>query len=160
MKDLKEFIEVKIDNPIKTHLNIDGKNDIVELDTIYLKCFNKKDHQNVTLLMRNKYKRMMLDNMSFFSKLIGKDNGQNKDKEISEEEQIDSIIETFSICDGEELLSFYDKFKEFLIKDIAFKDESFSQKLQMNDLLKLDNDDLEKIIASYIGVFFIIFWMK
>lgn len=158
MKDLKEFIEVKISNPIKVAYNLDGKNDFLELDTIFLKCFNKKDHQNITLLMRNKYKRMMLSNVSLFSKFI--DGKPQEIKVLTDEEEIDSIRQTLTICDGDELISFYDKFKEFLLKDIAFKDESFKQKLNGVELNLLDNDDLEAIIANYISVFFVASWMK
>lgn len=159
MKDLRDFIEVKIANPIKIQCNIDGRNDFIDLDKIYLKCFNKKDHQNITLLLRNQYKRMMLSNISL---MPSNDSVRDvKDKqESTEEETIESTKQVLSICDGDKLLSFYDKFKEFLSKDVAFKDESFKQKMNGVDLDKLDMDDFEKIVASYIGVFFVSSWMK
>ncbi len=109
--------------------------------------------------MRNKYKRMMLSNVSLFSKLISAEN-QPARKELTDEEEVDSIIQTLSICDGDELISFYAKFKEFLINDVAFKDESLKQKLNPIELNLLDNDDLEKIIANYVAVFFVASWMK
>lgn len=158
MKDLKDFIQVEI-NPIKVQFNNAGKNEFTDLTTIFLKCFNKKDHQNITLLMRNKYKRMMISNVSLFSKIISTENQPTK-KELTDEEEVDSIIQTLSICDGDELISFYSKFKEFLISDIAYKDESLKQKLNPSELNLLDNDSLEKIIANYVAFFFVASWMK
>ena len=163
MKDLKDSIEVKISNPIKVQCNVDGKNDIIEIDTLYLKCFNKKDHQNITLLLRNKYKRMMLANTSLFSGLVDDEDSVKKNKpknKPSHQEEVKSTLDILSISEGNDLISFYDKFKEFLLLDVAFKDESFKQKLLSVDLDNIDNDDLELIIANYIVAFFLAFWMK
>lgn len=159
MKELKDFIEIKIDSSIKSQLKVGEKNSLVDLDTFYLKCFNVKDHKNITLALRNKYKRMMIGNATLFSKLIS-DNKKEIKEELNEKEQVDSILEILSISDDIELISFYEKFKEFLLQDIAFKDESFSQKINALDLENLDNNDLEKIIANYIAVFFVSSWMK
>lgn len=159
MKDLKEFIEVKIENPIKVQCNIDGVNDFVDLEKVYLKCFNKAQHQNITLLLRNQYKRMMVSNMSLLPDRKAVENSKDK-QELTEQETIESIKQLLSICDGDQLIAFYGRFKEFLVNDITFKDDSFKQKVNGLDLGKLENDDLENIIASYVAVFFVFSWMK
>lgn len=168
MQDLKEFITVQIDSPIKCQVNIDGKNQFADIDTIYLKAFNVKEHKNITLPLRNLYKRMNLGNLSLLEKILTEDSDKNrvsKDESVKSEEQLDkelkeSILQGFTITNPDELMVFYDKFKEFLYLNIAFKDQSFSSKINAVDAENLDNDDLESIISSYIASFFFQSWTR
>ena len=159
MQDLKEFITVQIDSPIKCQVNIDGKNSFADIDTIYLKAFNVKEHKNITLPLRNKYKRMRVSTVSLFKGLVD----SNRDVQVeqvqdSEEDVINGVIEMLSLFDGDDLASFYKSFKEFLCYSIAYKDEAYKNPLNSVDLESLDINDLEKVIASYIVVFFTQYW--
>jgi len=159
MQDLKEFITVQIDSPIKCQVNIDGKNQFADIDTIYLKAFNVKEHKNITLPLRNQYKRMRLSTMSLLKDLVDKNPDANiEDVKEDEQKTIDGGIELLSLFDGDELALFYDKFQKFLCANIAFKDELYKNPLSAVDFTLLDINDLEKIIASYIVVFFTQYW--
>lgn len=166
MKDLKEFISVEINEPIKCQVRIDGKNDFMDVDTIYLKAFNVKEHKNITLPLRNKYKRMQLSNLALFNKILDEKEVESPkktskvEKEDSDNELTESILSGLTVSDPNELLSFYGKFKEFLGMNICYVDESFNNKFTTVNLENLDTDDLEKIIASYIANFFFRSWMK
>ncbi len=100
----------------------------------------------------------MIGNISLIGDLAG-----NKQETKSNDDSgldADSIKESLSICNDDDLIEFHDKFMEFFTQDICFKDEDVTGKLLPIDIEKIDVDDLEGMISKYIEVFFISSWMK
>ena len=148
---MKDFFEFKLSSSINTSVGSELK----DLDTIYLKCFNIADHRNATILLRNQYKRMVIDVLPDLEKLP-----KPKNQESSGEQKAEDIKELFSIFDGDKFISFLDKFIEFFKLDIAFKDSELKYKMINIDINKIDSSDLELLVAKYIEVFFLSSWMK
>ena len=148
---MKDFFEFKLSSSINTSVGSELK----DLDTIYLKCFNIADHRNATILLRNQYKRMVIDVLPDLEKLP-----KPKNQESSGEQKAEDIRELFSIFDGDKFITFLDKFIEFFKLDIAFKDSDLKYKMINIDINKIDSLDLELLVAKYIEVFFLSSWMK
>jgi hypothetical protein len=148
---MKDFFEFKLSSSINTSVGSELK----DLDTIYLKCFNIADHRNATILLRNQYKRMVIDVLPDLEKLP-----KPKNQESSGEQKAEDIKELFSIFDGDKFITFLDKFIEFFKLDIAFKDSDLKYKMINIDINKIDSSDLELLVAKYIEVFFLSSWMK
>ncbi len=148
---MKDQFEFKLSSPIKASVGSELK----DLDTLYLKCFNVKDHRNSTISLRNQYKRMVIDVLPDLEKLP-----KPKNQESSGEQKAEDIKELFSIFDGDKFIAFLDKFIEFFKMEIAFKDENLKHKIIDLDLDKIDSDDIELLIAKYIEVFFLSSWMN
>jgi len=148
---MKDFFEFKLSSSINTSVGSELK----DLDTIYLKCFNIADHRNATILLRNQYKRMVIDVLPDLEKLP-----KPKNQESSGEQKAEDIKELFSIFDGDKFITFLDKFIEFFKLDIAFKDSDLKYKMINIDINKIDSLDLELLVAKYIEVFFLSSWMK
>jgi hypothetical protein len=147
----KDFIEFKLSESIKTSVGSELK----DLDTLYLKCFNIADHRNITISLRNQYKRMVVCVLPILNDLP-----KPKDQDGTGEQKAEDIKELFSIFDGDEFVAFLDKFLEFFKLDILFKDENFKHKANDIDINKINPDDIELLIAKYIEVFFLSSWMK
>ena len=129
---MKDFFEFKLSSSINTSVGSELK----DLDTIYLKCFNIADHRNATILLRNQYKRMVIDVLPDLEKLP-----KPKNQESSGEQKAEDINEFFKL-------------------DIAFKDSDLKYKMINIDINKIDSSDLELLVAKYIEVFFLSSWMK
>jgi hypothetical protein len=151
---MKDYISIKLDNPLKVAINKAGKNTTDELNLVFAKCWNLKEHRNSTLSLRNQFKRIILN----ISKELG-DNKGNKQEVVEQKSMTAEDISQFlGMAEPDSLIKFYQEFREFLVNNILFKDEELKQKLYFNDLDKLDISDEERIISEYIEFFFVAAW--
>jgi DNA replication protein DnaD len=149
MKDLFEF---KLSQSINTSIG----NELKDIDTLYLKCFNIKDHRYTTISLRNQYQRMILGVFTDLQKIVKESNSASDEKE----QKAEDIKALFPMFEADKFIEFYKKFVEFLQTGISFKDENCSYKLIQIDFDKINPDDLELLIAKYIEVFFVSLWSK
>lgn len=157
---MQDTFEFKLSTPLKVQGQVKGENKFLDISVLHLRCFNKKDHRNITVRLRNKFKRMMIGNLALIEGLGNDKSNKNSSKESEGTLDATGIRQGLSMCNDDELIEFHDKFTEFLVQDICFKDEDFKKKITPLEILDLDLDDLEGLISKYIEVFFISLWMK
>lgn len=140
---------------IKVQLNVDGKNDFANIDKIYLSAPSFKN-RDLTIGLKKKF----IEAVFAMTASLPKDEAQKQVNDDNGKLDAKSIKTILYAAKDFDILSFFKKFEKFLLDDIAFKDEEKKQKLFAGDLEKLDESDFEELLAKYLEVFFIAFWMK
>lgn len=152
---MKDYISIQLFNPIKLSINKAGKNTFEDLETLYAKCWNLKEHRNITRSLRNQFKRLPL---SLQDILPEQEEGGRENKEENKKINAKEINDLLSIVGHKELEEFSKTFQSFLSNNILFKDEELTQPVNAIDLAKLSIEDEENIISKYIEVFFALSW--
>tara|TARA_R110000782_G_scaffold97853_4_gene182894 strand:+ start:83 stop:577 length:495 start_codon:yes stop_codon:yes gene_type:complete len=161
MKDTEIFL---LAEPIKASLKVDGKNDIVDLETLYLSGPTYK-HKDKTLPLKQafisaqmKFGLMMKDSID-----AGEAEKRREEREGEEDSGMDaSAIKMILFGSGDSSINLPLFFKNFirLLESVAFKDEKMTQPIKGIELEKLSEFDFDELVAKYIEVFFISSWMK
>ena len=144
-----------LESPIKVSANIDGMNEFIDLNEIYLSAPTYK-HRDLTINLKKK----------FIEAIFAMTNSLNRndaEKQVSEEKgELDSkaIKAILYAAKDFDIVSFFKLFERLLLSGLAFKDEEMKQKLTSLELQKLDESDFEELLAKYIEVFFVTSWMK
>jgi hypothetical protein len=144
-----------LSKPIKVQLNVDGKNDFVDIDKIYFSAPSYK-HRDLTIGLKKKF----IEAVFAMTASLPKDEAQKQVNDDNGKLDAKSIKAILYAAKDFDIVSFFKKFEAFLISEIAFKDEEKKQKLVALDLQRLDESDFEELLAKYLEVFFIVSWMK
>ena len=153
---MQENLVFELEVPVKMQLNVAGKNDFVEVDKIYLNAptYKHKDH-TITL------KKLFIEAIFAMTSSLPEGDAQKQMDSTNESGlEAKSIKAVMYAAKGFDIAQYHSKFTNFLLKEIAFKDEEKKQALNKLDLEKLDENDFENLVAKYIEVFFIASWMK
>lgn len=151
----KEHLVITLEHPIKVHYNLDGKNDFIDLNDIYLRAPSYKEGRN-GLILKKKFIEAIVTMTSGMTKSRAEEiDDQNKDNDMDEK----SIKAVLYGAKDFDIVNFYDEFKKLLEK-VAYKSADMLQRLNNMELDKLSYDDIEKIVVGYIKNFFIVSWMK
>lgn len=159
MSDVKEF---KLEVPIKAHVNIDGKNDIVDIDTLYLQAPTLK-HRDAVIVLKKIYKiahfnfEIMVENLKDNRSEEEKLKAQDNLNDVTEESDAILVEHVATILQGSDfdIIDFYKKFINFLSMEICYKDAECKNHATLHDLNLLHEPDYQKLIATYITFFFI-----
>jgi hypothetical protein len=146
---MQEKIVVDLINPIKSHLNIDGRNDIVEITKLYLVAPTPYKHKYYTIDLKKRFVSAMV-------RLANSTPRNNKNEKEQEDKNIDAkafIQILYSSGDDFDLVGFFKKFSDLLCNNICFKDESTTQKIIQLDLDKLSEEDFDNITGKYFEAF-------
>lgn len=148
-------IVYELDTSIKAQLKVDGKNEFSEINSIHLKAPSYKE-RDTTLRLKKKY----LEAMFAMTSTVSREDAQKTINEEGEGElNAQSIKAILFAAKDFDIVAFYDLFINLLVR-VAYKDEDMSQSFAKLDFEKLEENDLEGLIAKYIEVFFITSWMK
>tara|TARA_R100000951_G_scaffold109887_1_gene107488 strand:+ start:1729 stop:2238 length:510 start_codon:yes stop_codon:yes gene_type:complete len=158
MKDLFEF---KLSQSINTSIG----NELKDIDTLYLKCFNIADHRNITVILRNELNILVKKSDAIIISSLGKEILENIDN-LPDDTKQDSvkpdisefILDKLVSVEGKTAELFRNKFIEFFKMKILFKDELLTQSANDIDISKISIEDIEELIAKYIEVFFLPLW--
>ena len=147
-------INFDLQKPFKVQVQIDGKNELIDLETIYLKAPSYKQ-KDLTIVLKKKF----IEAIFALTNSMSRDEAQ---KTVGEEKDLDakSIKAIIFGAKDFDIVSFFQKFENLLISEIAYKDEAMTQKLTGMDVKKIDENDFEELLAKYLEVFFITSWMK
>jgi hypothetical protein len=145
-------ITFDLQNPINVQSLVDGKNQFVEINKIYLKAPSYKD-KDKTLVLKKKF----IEAIFVMTATIKKQEAQEQigDNKL-EAKAIKAIL--FASKDFD-IVSYFESFSNLLLK-VAFKDEDMNQPLNSLDIQKISENDFEELLAKYLEVFFIVSWMK
>jgi len=153
---MSKELEIKLIEPIESHYNDNGKNEVKMIETLYFKAPNYK-HRDLTLKLRQ----------DFLGAMIGLAKGSENTSQSQEQSDEDFDLDAKSIRhiitlagSNFDAPSFYNSFTALFLKEICFKDEEKKQKVLNSDLNKLSDSDLDQIIVRYIEVFFANSWMS
>lgn len=152
----QDSFKFDLTTPIEVYQNINGKNDIVKCQKLYLNAPTAQ-HRNNTLVL----KKMFLQGMVAVANDIKTDN-QPASSDLQEDSQLDkkAIKTILFISSGIDIVKFMDEFKKLLINKIAYTDENSKHSLTSVYFNKLSDEDIENLIANYIEVFFIVSWLR
>ncbi len=149
---MTDKINFTLQNPIKSQIKIDGRNDFVDLDTLYLKApsYREKDK---TLVLKKKF----IEAVFLMTNSIQRQEAQEQvgDGKL-DAKAIKAVL--FAAKDFD-IVSYFKHFESLLLS-VGFKDEAMEQPLNNLDMQKLDESDFEELLAKYLEVFFIGSWMK
>lgn len=157
---LGDAFDFQLTSTIKVSNFIDKDGSFIDIDKLYLKAPTYK-HRDKTILLKK----------DFIEALFGMTNSVNKNEaqslvDDSSEGTNDDKLEAQAIkailyaSKGFNISEFFNKFIKFLASNICFKDEDFEEQVHASELQKLNETDLENLIAKYIEVFFIVSWMN
>lgn len=154
MSDVKEF---KLEVPIKAHVNIDGKNDIVDIDTLYLQAPTLKHRFQVINL-----KKMYVEALFGITQIFTQDQINSQVSESDKDESVSAKAISFTLNGAKnfDIASFYKKFYDLLGSGLCFTDSECTSKLESKFLDGLSNDDYENLCAKYLEFFLAASWMK
>ena len=145
--------QCSISKPFKVQINVGGKNDFMDMDTVYFVAPSAKN-RDVTIQLKKLYKEAMFS-VAMAARREGAKPAQNSEEMPTGEE----IFEVLGFAKDFDLSAFLNKFC-ILFEDVAFKDEERKQRLLPMEIAKIDGDDLEGLAAKYIGDFLLLSWMK
>lgn len=151
---MTDKIIFELKQSIKVQANIDGKNDFIDLDKIYLSAPTYKD-KDKTLILKKKFLEAMLLLPSYMSRQEAEEQVNNNNVKF-EAKTIHTLLFLFKDFD---IVSYHKYFANLLL-NVAFKDEESKQPLTTLDINKISEDDFEGLLAKYLEVFFIVSWMK
>lgn len=149
---MTDKIVFELQEPIKVQMNIDGKNEFVDLDKIYLSAPSYKE-KDKTLVLKKKF----LEAILYMPNYMNKQEAQEQVGEANFDAlAIKSLLYLFKDFD---IVSYFKNFQNLLLS-VAFKDEAMTQHLFNLDIQKISENDFEGLLAKYFEVFFIVSWMK
>lgn len=160
---MQDRLEFTLDKSLKVHGEVDGKNEFIQLDKLYLKAPTYK-HKDKTINLKKDF----IEALFGMTNSVDKNEAQNMINEASDSDKNDkleakAILAILYASKGFDIARFFDKFVNFLTsrKDpICFKDEDYSDIIRADEITQLTETDLENLIAKYIEVFFAVSWMK
>jgi hypothetical protein len=131
---------------------VDGKNQFVEINKIYLKAPSYKD-KDKTLILKKKFIEAFFGMASTMPK-------QEPQEQIADNKLESKAIKAILFASKDfDIVSYFQCFNNLLLR-VAFKDEEMNQPINMVDIEKINEIDFEELLAKYIEVFFIVSWMK
>jgi hypothetical protein len=151
---MTDKIIFELKQSIKVQANIDGKNDFIDLDKIYLLAPSYKE-KDKTLILKKKFLEAMLLLPSYMSRQEAQEQ-VNSDNVKFDAKTIHALLFLFKDFD---IVSYHKYFANLLL-NVAFKDEESKQPLTALDINKISEDDFEGLLAKYLEVFFIVSWTK
>lgn len=151
---MTDKIIFELKQSIKVQANIDGKNDFIDLDKIYLLAPSYKE-KDKTLILKKKFLEAMFLLPSYMSKQEAEEQVNNNNVKF-EAKTIHTLLFLFKDFD---IVSYHKYFANLLL-NVAFKDEESKQPLTTLDINKISEDDFEGLLAKYLEVFFIVSWTK
>lgn len=152
---MQEKTVFKLSNPINVQYKLDGKNDFMDIEEIHLQAPSPKE-KDITRGLKKKF----IEAMFSMTSSISRDEAQQK-ATTDEAGELDEkgIKAVLFAAKGFDVVDFFNRFS-VLLERVAFKDEEMQQKMIRIEFDKLDDNDFEDLVASYIQVFFIVSWMK
>lgn len=169
---MQEKFEFKLENPLKTHGQVDGNNELVTIDKLYLQAPTYK-HREKTIAIKQAYlSAEQLRSMKIFA--TGVHNAMEKvkneiTKDVKEKEEEKELpeedIRNVLFRSGEDCINlskFFDKFINlFSSKNgVCFRDEDCTDLIKPHELNEMSEIDLEDLVVEYIRVFFIPSWKR
>lgn len=141
-----------LQNPIKSQINLDGKNEFVELETIHLQAPSYKQKDKTLVLKKKFIEAVFLMTSSLQKQEAQEQVGEGK----LDAKAIKAVLYAAKDFD---IVAYFKQFENLLLS-VGFKDEDMRQPLNNLDIQKLDESDFEELLARYLEVFFISSWMK
>lgn len=141
-----------LQNSIKVQANIDNKNELLDLNKIYLKAPSYKE-KDKTLLLKKKFIEAVFAMTATIQK-------QDAQEQIGDGKLDSKAVKAILFASKDFDIVAYFKHFESLLLSVAFKDEDMSQPLNSLDIQKINEFDFEELLAKYLEVFFIVSWMK
>ena len=149
---MTDKISFTLQNPIKVQANFDGKNEFVDLNTVYLRAPSYKQ-KDKTLILKKKF----IEAVFLMTNSLQKQEAQEQVGEGKlDAKAIKAVLYAAKDFD---IISYFKHFESLLL-NVGFKDEDMKQPLNNLDVQKLDESDFEELLAKYLEVFFITSWMK
>mgnify|MGYP000848901738 CR=1 FL=1 len=149
---MTDKISFTLQNPIKSQVNLEGKNEFVDLDTVYLQAPSYKQ-KDKTLILKKKF----IEAVFLMTNSLQKQEAQEQVGEGKlDAKAIKAVLYAAKDFD---IVSYFKQFESLLL-NVGFKDEDMKQPLNNLDIQKLDESDFEELLAKYLEVFFITSWMK
>jgi len=145
-------ITFKLQTPVKTQVNIDGRNDFADLENIYLQAPSYKQKDKTLVLKKKFIEAVFLMTNSLQRQEAQEQVGDGK----LDAKSIKAVL--FAAKDFD-IVAYFKQFESLLLS-VGFKDEEMKQPLNNLDIQKLDESDFEELLAKYLEVFFITSWMK
>jgi len=149
---MTDKINFTLQNPIKSQIKVDGRNDFVDLDILHLKAPSYKEKDKTLILKKKFIEAVFLMTNSLQRQEAQEQVGDGK----LDAKAIKAVL--FAAKDFD-IVSYFKHFESLLLS-VSFKDEAMEQPLNNLDLQKLDESDFEELLAKYLEVFFIGSWMK
>lgn len=150
---MTDKIVFELKNPIKVQINIDGKNNFIDLDKIYLSA-PKPNHKDKTLPLKKQFLEAVFLMPTYISRQKAEEEAQKTGTQNPTAKEIKGLLYAFKDFD---IVKFYQLFTNFL-PSVAFKDEDNTQRLIHLDIDKISENDFEELLAKYLEVFFIQSW--
>lgn len=152
---MQEKTTFKLSEPIKVQYKLDGKNDFMDIEEIYLQApsFKEKD---ITRGLKKKFIEAMFAMTTSISQQDAQTKASNDEEGELDEKGIKAVLYA---AKGFDVVDFFNRFA-VLLERVAFKDEEMEQKMIRIEFDKINDNDFENLVAKYIRVFFIVSWMK
>jgi hypothetical protein len=158
-------ISFELESKIKAQVKVDGKNDIIDLGTLYLTCPSYKE-KDKTLPLKQAFITAQTRLSFAMADLMDSDSVEKRREERESKEEDNKMdiqgIKMILFASGEQAINinlFFDNFAK-LLKAVCFKDEEMTQPINDSEIQKIEENDFENLVAKYIEVFFISSWMK
>lgn len=152
---MQEKTTFKFSQPIKVQYKLDGKNDFMDIEEIYLQApsFKEKD---ITRGLKKKFIEAMFTMTTSIPQQDAQARTSTDEAGELDEKGIKAVLYA---AKGFDVVDFFNRFA-VLLERVAFKDEEMQQKMIRIEFDKIDDNDFEDLVAKYIQVFFIVSWMK
>lgn len=149
---MTDKISFTLQNPIKVQVNLDGKNEFVDLGTVHLLAPSYKQ-KDKTLVLKKKF----IEAIFLMTNSLQKQDAQEQVGEGKlDAKAIKAVLYAAKDFD---IVAYFKQFESLLL-NVGFKDEDMKQPLNSLEIQKLDESDFEELLAKYLEVFFITSWMK
>jgi hypothetical protein len=149
---MTDKINFTLQNPIKSQIKVDGRNDFTDIETLYLKAPSYKEKDKTLVLKKKFIEAVFLMTNSLQRQEAQEQVGDGK----LDAKAIKAVL--FAAKDFD-IVAYFKHFESLLLS-VCFKDEAMEQPLNNLDMQKLDESDFEELLAKYLEVFFIGSWMK
>jgi hypothetical protein len=160
IEQVGDYISCKLSVPIKVHGMVDGKNELVDCEELFLKAPTLK-HRNHTIQLKKKFFEATMGMTAFSQDDAQKQlNSPSEGDDSSDNMTAQQILTILYASKGFDILDFFKAFEEFLLNGICFTDSDLSSRIKPSSIDKIDESDFEKLISEYIEFFFIVSWMK
>lgn len=155
MQERIEKAALKISKPIRVQIRVGGKNDFMDIDTIYFAAPTADDRLLTTSLKKRFKEALFAISVAARKEGVSGKAPIDPDKTLNKDEILDLVM----FAKDFDIEAFLQKFCT-LFERVAFKDEEMTQRIIPSELDKIEGDDLEDLVGGYIENFFIGSWMK
>jgi len=152
---MEDKLVFTLKTPLEVQVTNNGKNEFLNIDKLYLSAPTYKHRDNTIGL-----KKRFIEAIFAMTNSLSKKEAESATGESESELDTKAIKAILYAAKDFDIVSFFNEFTKFLIKDIAFKDEEMKQPLKGAEIEKINENDFEDLIAKYIEVFFASSWMK